>query len=42
LLLMSGYPGSASGDLETTDLLEKPFTPAQLLSRVRQALEATR
>jgi DNA-binding response OmpR family regulator len=43
VLFMSGYPGSLvdqHGLLERGfDLLEKPFTPGTLITRVRQALD---
>ena len=44
LLLMSGYaPGRTlrGGLLERKTVLEKPFTPADLLDRVRSELDKT-
>jgi CheY-like chemotaxis protein len=42
VILISGYPGSHFSDrslaVETFDLIQKPFTPAQLAERVQAAL----
>ena len=43
VLYISGYPGdelvSGNGDEPDVDLLRKPFSPEELVSRVRQALD---